>query len=33
LLKWHVRNLRRKIDPSYLVSVRGMGYRLANPEE
>lgn len=33
LLKWHVRNLRRKIDPDYLVSVRGMGYRLANPEE
>lgn len=33
LLKWHVRNLRRKIAPNYLVSVRGMGYRLANPEE
>ncbi len=33
LLKWHVRNLRRKIDANYLVSVRGMGYRLASPED
>jgi two-component system response regulator QseB len=33
LLKAHVRNLRRKIAPSYLVNVRGTGYRLATPEE
>lgn len=32
LIKAHIRNLRRKIDPSYLVNVRGMGYRLAVPE-
>ncbi len=33
LLKAHVRNLRRKITPDYLVNVRGTGYRLATPEE
>jgi two-component system, OmpR family, response regulator len=32
LIKAHIRNLRRKIDPSYLVNVRGTGYRLAAPE-
>lgn len=32
LIKAHIRNLRRKIDPAYLVNVRGMGYRLAIPE-
>jgi DNA-binding response OmpR family regulator len=29
LLKAHVSHLRHKIDPSYLVNVRGVGYRLA----
>lgn len=33
LLKAHVRNLRRKIDPSYLINVRGVGYRMATPDE
>lgn len=28
LLKAHVRNLRRKIDPDYLINVRGAGYLL-----
>jgi DNA-binding response OmpR family regulator len=28
LLKSHVRNLRRKIDPDLIVNVRGIGYRL-----
>jgi DNA-binding response OmpR family regulator len=28
VLRYHVRNLRRKIDRSYLVSVRGAGYML-----
>jgi DNA-binding response OmpR family regulator len=32
LIKAHIRNLRRKIDPAYLVNVRGTGYRLAAPE-
>jgi len=31
LLKAHIRNLRRKIDPSYLVNVRGTGYMLLDP--
>jgi DNA-binding response OmpR family regulator len=31
LLKTHVRNLRRKIDPRYLTNIRGIGYRLARP--
>lgn len=33
LLKSHIRNLRRKINPRYLVSVRGVGYILAAPDE
>jgi DNA-binding response OmpR family regulator len=32
LLKAHVHNLRRKIDPAYLINVRGSGYMLAEPE-
>lgn len=32
LLRTHVRNLRRKIDPDYLVSVRGIGYMLDTPK-
>lgn len=32
LLKVHVHNVRRKIDPAYLVSVRGIGYLLAEAE-
>lgn len=32
LLKSHVRNLRRKIDPDLIVNVRGMGYRLRGEE-
>ncbi len=32
LLSWHVRNLRQKIDRRYLVSVRGTGYLLIDPE-
>lgn len=31
LIKAHIRNLRRKIDPAYLVNVRGTGYVLAAP--
>lgn len=31
LLRTHIRNLRRKIDPSYLISVRGVGYILDTP--
>jgi DNA-binding response OmpR family regulator len=31
LLKAHVRNLRRKIPPSYLVNIRGFGYQLTEP--
>lgn len=33
LLKAHIHNLRRKIDPSYLINVRGVGYRLAAAHE
>jgi DNA-binding response OmpR family regulator len=33
LLRWHVRNLRRKFDRRYLVSVRGVGYMLTNPDD
>lgn len=33
LLRVHIRNLRRKIDPSYLVTVRGIGFRLVDPDE
>lgn len=32
LIKAHIRNLRRKLDPAYLVNVRGTGYVLAPPE-
>jgi DNA-binding response OmpR family regulator len=32
MLKVHVHNLRQKIDPAYLVNVRGTGYMLAAPE-
>jgi DNA-binding response OmpR family regulator len=33
LLRWHVRNLRHKFDRRYLVSVRGVGYMLIDPDE
>lgn len=33
LLKPHIRRLRRKIDPAYLVNVRGIGYMLVEPAE
>jgi DNA-binding response OmpR family regulator len=33
LLRWHVRNLRHKLDRRYLVSVRGVGYMLIDPDE
>jgi DNA-binding response OmpR family regulator len=32
LLKTHVRNVRRKINPDYLVNIRSTGYKLALPE-
>jgi DNA-binding response OmpR family regulator len=32
LLKTHVRNVRRKIDPAYLVNIRSTGYKLTPPE-
>lgn len=32
LLKAHVHNLRRKIDPAYLINIRGSGYMLAEPD-
>jgi DNA-binding response OmpR family regulator len=31
LLRSHVHNLRHKIDPSYIVGVRGVGYMLQEP--
>lgn len=33
LLKTHIQNLRRKIDPDYIVSVRGVGYMLVAPAQ
>jgi DNA-binding response OmpR family regulator len=33
LLRAHIHNLRRKIDPDYLVNVRGIGYMLIAPEQ
>lgn len=33
LLKAHIRNMRRKIDSTYLVNVRGTGYMLIDPEQ
>lgn len=33
LLKPHIHNLRAKLDPDYLVSHRGVGYTLINPEK
>jgi DNA-binding response OmpR family regulator len=32
LIKQHIFNIRRKIDPCYLVNDRGLGYMLVNPE-
>lgn len=32
LLKAHIHNLRQKIDSSYIVNVRGLGYRLMAPD-
>jgi DNA-binding response OmpR family regulator len=31
LLKTHIRNLRKKITPKYIINERGRGYRLTNP--
>jgi DNA-binding response OmpR family regulator len=33
LIRWHMRNLRHKFHTSYIISVRGVGYMLANPDE
>lgn len=33
LLRSHVHNLRRKIDPAVIVGVRGIGYRISDPAE
>lgn len=33
LLRSHVHNLRRKIDPAAIVGVRGIGYRISDPAE
>jgi DNA-binding response OmpR family regulator len=33
LLKGHVHNLRQKIDPAYIVNVRGIGYLLLAPNQ
>ncbi len=32
MLKVHIHNLRQKIDPAYLVNIRGTGYMLAVPQ-
>jgi DNA-binding response OmpR family regulator len=32
LLKAHMHNLRAKLDPAYIISVRGIGYMLAVPQ-
>lgn len=32
LLKTHIHNLRRKLDAAYIVNVRGVGYRLVDPQ-
>ncbi len=32
LLKTHIRNLRKKISPTYIMNERGKGYKLINPE-
>ncbi len=33
LLKPHIHNLRKKLDSSYFINDRGIGYRLVNPDE
>jgi DNA-binding response OmpR family regulator len=33
LLKPHIHNLRQKLEADYVVSYRGRGYALINPEE
>lgn len=33
LLKSHIRNLRRKMDVNYIISVRGIGYMLLTPDQ
>ncbi len=33
LIRWHMRNLRHKFYTNYIISVRGVGYMLANPDE
>lgn len=32
LLKTHIQNLRRKVGPGYIVSIRGTGYMLVDPK-
>lgn len=33
LLRSHIHNLRKKLDPAYLVNDRGSGYMLVNPDQ
>lgn len=33
LLKPHISNLRKKLSPEYLITERGSGYRLVNPDQ
>jgi DNA-binding response OmpR family regulator len=33
LLGWHIRNLRKKLAPGTIVSVRGVGYMLTTPDD